>query len=207
MDDVLPRTALVEGRQLPPAAVYLALLVALALVAALIWGLGGLERRRDLLRATPVGASFGTGPYEFRFTGATAQQRTDFDGRAFWRVIATGEGRTTGEESIVPRWSGDDGMFVARDPVSREVQVPSAQTFGVEQRFDGSFTPGLPPQPFAVQFEFSDRYSPGPTVTFVVYDLELRDASLLGNEDEQWRNADHAAGIELPLQVLPPALS
>lgn len=201
----LPRPA--ARRPLPPAAVYLALLVSLALVTALVWGLGGFERRRDLLRPTPVGAEISTGPYTFRFTGASAQQRTDFDGRVFWRVVATGEGRTTGDESIAPRWSGDDGMFAARDPLTREVQLPSAQTLGAEQRFGGTFTPGLPAQPFAVQFEFSDRYRPGPTVTFVVHDLELRDPSLLGDGDEEWRNADRAAGIELPVQVLPPALS
>jgi hypothetical protein len=148
-----------------------------------------------------------TGPYELRFTGATAQQRTSFNGEVTWRVTMTGEGRTTGDESMAPDYQGDFGMFVARDDASGEVQTPEGQTFGPRQRIGGAFTPGLPLQPFAVQFDFSDEYQPQGTVTFVVYQLELRDSSLLGNQDEEWRNATAAYRFHLPLEVLPAAVS
>lgn len=200
-------TALGPDRNLPPAAVYLALLVALALVASLVWGLGGFERRTDVLRDTAVGTSISTGPYELRFTGATAQQRTRFDDVVTWRVTMTGEGRTTGEESMAPDHLGDFGMFVAKDDASGEVQLPQGQTFGPRQRIGGAFTPGLPLQPYAVQFDFSAAYRPQDTVTFVVYELEFRDSSLLGNQDEQWRNASGAYRFRLPLEVLPAAIS
>jgi hypothetical protein len=192
---------------LPPGAVYLALVVSLALVGALILGAGGLERRRDILQSTAVGTAVTTGPYELRFTGATAQQRTRFDDTVQWRVTMTGEGRTTGEESIAPNYLGDFGMFVAKDEASGEVQVPQGQTFGPRQRIGGTFTPGLPLQPFAVQFDFSKDFRPQDRVMFVVYQLELRDASLLGNQDEEWRNAKSAYRFDLPLEVLPAAIS
>jgi hypothetical protein len=200
-------TAVGPRRTLPPAAVHLTLLVALALVASLVWGLGGFARRTDVLRDTPVGTSISTGPYELRFTGATAQQRTGFDGTVTWRVTMTGEGRTTGDESIAPDYLGDFGMFVAKDDASGEVQIPQSQTFGPRQRIGGAFTPGLPLQPYAVQFDFSAAYRPQDTVTFVVYELELRDSSLLGNQDEEWRNATAAHRFRLPLEVLPTAVS
>lgn len=179
----------------------------LVLLVALVAGLGGLERRTDVLRDTPVGALVRTGPYELRFTGATAQQRTGFDDVVSWRVVVTGEGRTTGDESLAPEYSGDYGMFVAKDEASGEVQLPQGETFGPRQRIGGHFTPGLPLQPFAVQFDFSQDYRPQDHVTFVVWDLELRDTSLLGNQDETWRNAERASRLTLPLQVLPPATS
>ena len=190
-----------------PAVVGLVVGLALVLVVALVLGLGGLERRTDVLRDTPVGSTVRTGPYELRFTGATAQQRTGFDDAVTWRVVMTGEGRTTGEESLAPDYAGDHGMFVAKDEASREVQLPQGETFGPGQRIGGRFTPGLPMQPFAVQFDFSPDYRPQERVTFVVYQLELRDSSLLGNQDEQWRNAQQAYRFELPLQVLPAATS
>ena len=39
------------------------------------------------------------------------------------------------------------------------------------------------------------------------YDLEFRDSSLLGDQEPQWRNADEASRFELPVEVLPPAIS
>ena len=58
---------------LPPGA--LSALVAAVLVALVLptWVLGGFERRTDLLRPTAVGTLVTTGPYELRFTRATAQ--------------------------------------------------------------------------------------------------------------------------------------
>jgi hypothetical protein len=196
-----------HGRTLSPATVPLAVLVALALVLAVVGGLGGFERRTNLLHDTPTGMLVATGPYELRFTSATAQQRTRYDGVVTWRVTMTGEGRTTGKVTIAPEYSGDYGMFVAKDDASGEIQVPQGQTFGPRQRIGGAFTPGLPLQPFTVQFDFSSAYRPQRDVTFVVYRLELRDASLLGNQDEEWRNATWAYRFHLPLEVLPTAQS
>jgi len=115
--------------RLPPGAVYLALLVALALVAALLWGLGGFRSRTDVLEDTAPGALVTAGPYELRFSEVTAQQRTDFRGGVTWRVTVMGEGRTTGDVTIAPTSVGDHAMFVAKDEASGEVELPTSQFF------------------------------------------------------------------------------
>lgn len=192
----------------PPGALWALVAAALVSLVALAWVLGGFERRTDLLRPTAVGTLVTTGPYELRFTGATAQQRTTFDGRVLWRVTAEGEGRTTGDVTTAPDHLGDDGMFVAKDTASGEVLTPEGQTFRPGGFVSSSaFTPGLPLQPFDVQFDFPRTYRPGATISFVVFDLEFRDSSLLGDQDPQWRNADEASRFELPVRVLPPATS
>lgn len=195
-------------RTLPPGAVYLALLVALALVAALVWGLGGFRRRTDVLEDTAPGTLVTAGPYELRFSEVTAQQRTDFRGGVTWRVTVTGEGRTTGDVTIAPTYFGDHGMFVAKDEASGDVQVPKSQSFRTSGSLSGAaFTPGLPLQPYRLDFDFPHSYRPGPTLVFVAYRLEFRDSSLLGDQEPQWRNADTAYRFRLPVRVLPPAIS
>jgi hypothetical protein len=193
-------------RPLPPGAVWALVAAALVGLLALTWALGGFERRTDLLRPTAVGALVSTGPYELRFTAATAQQRTTYDDRVVWRVTAVGEGRTTGDVTLAPDYSGDDGMFVSKDGASGEVRTPESQSFRPGGFVSSeAFTPGLPLQPFRVEFEFPRTYAPGATITFVVFDLELRDSSLLGDQEPRWRNADAGSRFELPVKKLPPA--
>lgn len=192
----------------PPAGAYVLLAAGLVGVFIVVWALGGFAQRTNALGRVPVGTLLSTGPYELRFTGATAQQHTDYQGKVSWRVAAVGEGRTTGDVTIVPDYFGDDGMFAAKDQASGEVQLPESQSFrpGGFVR-SAAFTPGLPLQPFVVQFEFTRAFVPGDTVTFAVFDLEFRDNSLLGDQDPQWRSADTGNRLELPLTVLEPATS
>ena len=71
-------------------------------------GLGGFERRTDLLRKSQPGTLITTGPYEFRFTEATAQAKTDTAGAiTAWEIIMIGEARTTGDTSIESGHPGD----------------------------------------------------------------------------------------------------
>ena len=201
-------TAPPRRRALPSGALWALVAAVLVALVVLTWVLGGFERRTDLLRPTAVGTLVTTGPYELRFTRATAQQRTTYDDRVLWRVTAVGEGRTTGDVTIAPDHLGDDGMFVAEDTASGEVLTPESQTFRPGGFVSSSaFTPGLPLQPFNVQFDFPRTYQPGSTISFVVFDLEFRDSSLLGDQDPQWRNAEEASRFELPVEVLPPATS
>ncbi|WP_375424418.1 hypothetical protein [uncultured Friedmanniella sp.] len=196
------------SRTLSPAAVVLAVSLVLVLLLGLVWRLGGFEARTDVVADAAVGSTLDTGPYQLRFTEATAQQRTDFQNRVTWRVTMVGEGLTTGDESITPDYDGDDGMFVAKDPAGGEVQTPSSVSFRPgSSLFGGSFTPGLPLQPFSVTFDFSEGYRPPATVTFLVYDVELRDTSLLGNQDPEWANTAYASRLRLPLRVLAPVTS
>jgi hypothetical protein len=179
----------------------------IVLLLGTVWRLGGFAERRDVVRDLDVGAVLATGPYELRFTAATAQRYADFGGAVTWKVTMVGEGRTTGKESIAPETSGSDSMLGAKDPASGLVQTAAYathfRTSGSALAESDSFTPGLPMQPYSVEFRFPESYRPGSTVTFVVYDLDFRDTSLLGNQDPHWAPADTAHRLRLPVEVLP----
>jgi hypothetical protein len=72
--------------------VYGSIFVVLVLLVVAVWGFGGLKRRTDSLRTVPVGTLFTTGPYEFRFTEATAQHKKNYDDTFYWEVVMVGEG-------------------------------------------------------------------------------------------------------------------
>ncbi len=177
----------------------------LALAAVVVGTLGGFEQRTDLLRPTPAGEQFVTGPYELRFTHATAQQHVRYDGSRRWEVRMIGEGRTTGTESITPHYFGNGGMFLSKDPASGEVRDPEGLDFGADDSDRDSFTPGLPPVPFVVGFEY-ETYLPGPTIRFAVYDLEYGNHLLVG-EEEGWHNLPTGRVLDLPVRVLPPDMT
>ena len=144
---------------------------------------------------------FTTGPYEFRFTEATAQHKKDFDGTLYWQVVMVGEGRTTGNESISPNYTPSDGMFVSKDDVTRQVSVPESVQMG-EGGFDRHrFTPGLPLSPYSVVFKYDDKYRPGPTIRFVVWDL-VYGKHFLASEKEGWHNGTYGHQFYLPVRVL-----
>jgi hypothetical protein len=184
------------------------LVVGLAALVTLIWGLGGFERRTDLLRSTVPGTLITVGPYELTFDEATAQRRERFDDTFYWQLTVVGSGRTTGDESLAPR-IGETGTFVSKDTRSGETQVPSGIRYGVAASFtDGArFTPGLPPVPVRVEFEYDDVYLPDATLRFVVFQLEFEDNSLIGGQDKTWNKTNHGFDHLLPVRVLPPEQS
>lgn len=179
-------------------------ILAVVLIIGLAVGLGGFKQRTDLLIDKSPGEVLTTGPYEFTFTKVTAQRKKDFDDTHYWEVIVLGQGRTTGDEAISPDYSGNDGMFVARDPNSPEVQSADITVFGNGGFTSASdFTPGLPPSSFKVEFKFSDKYEPGKTIRFGASVLEFTDNSLIGNDDKKWNNSDYFYHLHLPVEVLP----
>jgi hypothetical protein len=180
------------------------IVVGLAAVVALVWGLGGFERRTDLLEPTAPGTLITVGPYELAFSEVTAQRRERFDDTFYWQLTVVGTGRTTGDESIAPR-TGETGTFVSRDTRSGETQVPSGVRYGVSGSFtDGArFTPGLPPVPMLVEFEYDASYVPDATLRFVVFQLEFDDNSLIGGQDKTWNKTNHGFDHRLPVRVLP----
>jgi hypothetical protein len=188
--------------------VFSALVVGLAAVLALVWGLGGFQRRTDLLQVTPPGTTISVGPYELTFTEVTAQRTTGFDDRVTWKVTAVGTGRTTGDESLAPRYS-DGATFASKDTRSGVVQEPTGVRYGEARSFtDGAhFTPGLPPVPILVDFSYPDSYRPDATLRFVVFQLEFVDNSLIGDQDPTWNKTNHGFDYRLPVRVLAPATS
>lgn len=182
-------------------------ILAVVLVLALVWGLGGFEKRKDVLIDKAPGDLLVSMPFEFTFTKATAQLKTDFDETQYWEVIMIGEGRNIGDKAMTPHYSGDYGTFVARDKDTPEVQSAEGINIGAGSSImlrASTFTPGLPPQPFSVTFRFSDKYEPDEVVTFGVFQQEFSDTSLIGGDDPRWNNATYAYLLDLPVEKLPP---
>ena len=153
-------------KTIPSSLLYGSLLLVLMLLIVGIWAFGGFQRRTDLFTTTPPGTSFTTGPYEFRFTEATAQRKNDFGRAPYWEVVVIGEGRTTGKESISPDTMGGSGMFASKDDASQEVEHPQSARMGEGRGFDRyRFTPGLPLIPYSIVFGYKDAYRPSPNHT------------------------------------------
>ena len=176
---------------------------ALALVAALIWGLGGFADRTDLRLDARPGQVISTGPYEFAFTEATAQRMNRFGSEYIVQVLVKGTGRTTGHEAITPETLNP--MFAAALAPGGEVRENVGQRFGPGATYGHgtSFTPGLPPVEFSVVFELGGDASPATTLTFAVAELEYSDTTLLGTGEQNWNNADARYVMSLPLTRLP----
>jgi hypothetical protein len=131
-----PRGSEAPGRKTIPASlVYGSIFLVLVLLVVAVWGFGGFKRRTDILKTVPVGTLFTTGPYEFRFIEATAQHKKNHDDTFYWEVVILGEGRTTGTESISPTYTGNGGMLISKDDVSREIAVPDSVRMGESQGF------------------------------------------------------------------------
>lgn len=107
----------------PAAAVYGCILLVLVLLLVAIWGFGGLQEADRPSSEIPPGTLFTTGPYEFRFSEATAQHKKKYDGTLYWEIVMIGEGRTTGNESISPTAFSDSGMFFSKDDASQQVKL------------------------------------------------------------------------------------
>jgi hypothetical protein len=180
------------------------IIVGLATVVALVWALGGFERRTDLLQPTAPGTLITVGPYELTFSEVTAQRKERFDDTFYWQLTAVGSGRTTGDEAMAPQ-IGETGTFASRDTRSGETQIPSGVRYGVGGSFtEGArFTPGLPPVPMLVEFEYAASYVPDATLRFVVFQLEYDDNSLIGGQDKTWNKTNHGFDLQLPVRVLP----
>ena len=183
--------------------VYGSILLALVLLVVAVWAFGGFERRTDILKTMPPSTLFTTGPYEFRFTEATAQHWTDYDGAVYWKVVMVGEGRTTGKESITPSYMPNTGMFISKDDVTQQISQPELTRLGEEDFSRSHFTPGLPLIPYSVIFKYDDRYRPGPTIRFVVWDV-VYGKHFIASDEEGWHNGATGYQLYLPVRVLSP---
>lgn len=175
------------------------------LVIGLVIGFGGFRDRTDTLIDVAAGDVIEAGPYEFVFTEATAKREKQYDDKIIWEVQAVGQAHNTGTVTISPDANGDSGMFVARDPVTREVQVSTTSDVGEAEGFMVSttkLTPSLPPVTFKVSFEFTDKYEPSETILFGVNKIEFASRDIIGDE-KRWGNGSYIYRMDLPVTVLP----
>lgn len=181
------------------------LVLAFALLIGLTWVAGGFEQRRDLRTVVAPGTTIATGPYEFAFTGGTVQKIKTYADAEVYRVVLAGTGRVTGDEAMSP--DSLNWMFIAKDPGSPAYEEPENDQFGAEDARGttggGFFTPGLPPIPYRLTFEFpAGSYEPGATIQLGVWILEYRDTSLLQTGDLRWAPSDRLYRYDLPLRRL-----
>lgn len=189
--------------------IYGGVLLCLALVTGLLYVAGGFERRTDLLEPVAPGALFVTGPYELRFTEATAQPKNDTDGKIEgWEVVAIGQARNTGDETMAPSVFGSDAVFGVKDPATVLTAEASSAKFGPATGyavFDRQhLAPGLPPIEYRVSFELPPDYQPGTLITLGVTKLAY-EAPYLTSDEKTWDNTLFGFRLELPLRVLPAA--
>ena len=187
--------------------VYGGVLLSLALVVGLLYLTGGFDRRTDLLAPVAPGALIVTGPYELRFTEATAQPITNADGQVEgWKVVAIGQARNTGEETMAPSVFGSEGIFAVRDPGSPLTATadladvgPSTSSTTFDRRH---LAPGLPPIEYRVSFRLPPQYRPGGFIRLAVAELEY-ESPYLTTDEKTWDNGLFGYQLELPLRELP----
>jgi hypothetical protein len=186
--------------------VYGGALLSLVLVVGLLYLAGGFEKRTDLLEPVAPGTLIVSGPFELRFTEATAQPQPEADGKIReWKIIAIGTARNTGEETMAPTIYGSNAMFVLEDPATDRIAEPTRATIGdsagrlSNNRSD--LGPGLPETSYRLEFSMPPEYTPGGTVSLGIAELVFEDPYLVTNE-KTWDNGLFGWRIELPLRVL-----
>ena len=187
--------------------VYGGTLLSLLLLIGLIYLAGGFEKRTDLLEPVQPGDLIVTGPYELRFTEATAKPDKEADGKLRgWDVVVIGQARNTGDETMAPSVFGSDSVFAVKDAASALTAEASTADFGSSVGYTvfdrRHLAPGLPPTDYRVTFELPPEYRPGTVIHLAVAKLVYEDPYLTTDE-ETWDNGLFGYRLDLPLRELP----
>jgi hypothetical protein len=90
-----------DRRTIPASLIYGTILLVVVLLVVAVWRFGGFQGRTDILKTVPPGSLLATGPYEFRFTEATGQDKKDWDGTIYWQVVVMAKaGRRVKSRSV-----------------------------------------------------------------------------------------------------------
>lgn len=182
-------------------------ILALALIAGLVWGFGGFKLRKDLAKPVAVGETVSTGQFEFTFSKATVQKTKEaWEDKTYFNVVVSGTARNITEKSATPSISKNTGIIFARDPKTRQaIEVESAdigesQSSSVQR---GSLAPGLPPQSYTLNFKFDENYVPAETLDLFVFIEKYGAAELVDDGEKAWQSTGNAYRYPLPITRLP----
>jgi hypothetical protein len=178
-----------------------------AVIVALVVGLGGFDRRTDQLRPAIVGAEIDSHNLVFVFTGATLQLTPRFTGSPEWRIEVSGSVRNPNDEALAPIL-GPTGNLFLHDKVSGRTAEPDSVKLGDTFRRE-LVPPGNTRTSLVVSFTLPGDYAPQPGIELGVAQMEHTANVVLGlNDSERNWNVDSFAPLSvltLPLTRLPDA--
>lgn len=178
-------------------------LLVLALVAGVVVGLGGLQKRQDLLTTMAPGVELDCVQMIYTFDSATAQPVERHDGTRGWDVVVSGTVRNPHDEPFVPKL-GEVGSYVARALPAGQVVVPSSSQVGPALDQRSTVPPGNVPFDLELTFELDDTYQPTDWFQVATFLMEFTDNSVLGLNDERvWNKTDRAWTVYVPVTQLP----
>lgn len=157
----------------------------IALVVALVVGLGGFTQRSDRNVVAAPGEELNSQDLVFTLSQATAQHVTSPYADPYWEIVLLGTVRNPHNEDLAPI-SGEYGHFALKDPGSGEVEVWN----GAGLSLDGdllrtSVPPGNATMSMSVPVKFADAYVPGPEILVAVAQMEYTDNVVLGLDGGQ----------------------
>lgn len=179
----------------------------IALVVALVVGLGGFDRRSDRNVVAAPGDELDSHDLVFTLSRATAQHVTSPYAEPYWELALLGTVRNPQDEDLAPV-SGSYGHFALKDPGSGTVEVWTGGGLIVDgDPLRTTIPPGNLSMTLSVPVKFPDSYAPGPTILVAVAQMEYTDNVVLGLDggERHW-NIDSTAPpwlVTLPVTELP----
>lgn len=176
--------------------------LAVVVLIAAVFALGGFKQRNDTITDIKLGQTFSNGPYELKFSSATVQESEGFGKyKRIQKVVVSGTMRNTGDKAASPSYD----WFIARGVHDTRTQPGDSTNIGQPGQFDApqDVTPGLPPVRINVQFEFPPTFS-DTELMFGMRQLTYGTHSYFGgNADQYWdAGGSNLFRLRMPLKRL-----
>lgn len=154
--------------------IVLAVVVALALFAGVLWAAGGFRERTDERIMVEPGVVFETGPFQFSFhTARIWEVKYGDEPREDWKIRVYGFGRTTGDQSRSPS-SRHMAIGVMGSGVAEDASVSAV---GQLRDYGAELQPGMAMMPVELEADLPADFEPGDTIDLAVAKLEFENRS------------------------------
>lgn len=178
----------------------------LVVLVGTVFAFGGFKDRDDTITDVKLGQTFTNGGYEFSFSSATIQQAPSYGGKykRIQKVTVTGTIRNIGDTAASPL----DGWFLARGVQGTQTETDQVAIVGNPEQTNSpeDVTPGLPPVPLTVTFQFPPTFSET-ELLFGARGLTYGTHSYFGGTtDEYWDvSGSNLFRLRIPMKRLAPA--